>query len=136
MLWIFRIIESVHKVIIMNNIFCRKKRKTYFYFMNRSPAEGRGARPPVTSGNLVKSGNDWIWDFRSSRMALTLSNLSRYISKFSSARTKRLFCECKKSRIILPTFVRSFNSCSKRPLYSLSSLVASCIWKLNRYVVI
>ena len=28
------------------------------YFINKSPALGKGARPPVTSGNCRKSGND------------------------------------------------------------------------------
>lgn len=31
----------------------------------RSPAEGSGARPPVTLGSSERSGRLWIWDLSS-----------------------------------------------------------------------
>jgi len=105
--------------------------KVNYLIVNKSPAEGRGARPPVTSGNLVRSGNDCMWDFRSSRMEFTLSNLSRYNSNLSSAWAKRSFCAERKSAIILPTRRRSFSSCWSRSLYPVSSSVASLTWNRN-----
>lgn len=46
-----------------------------YHCEKRSPAEGRGARPFSTSGNLVRSGRFRIWDINSSRTTPTFSSL-------------------------------------------------------------
>ena len=48
---------------------------------NRSPAEGRGAKPPWTSGSLDKSGKLARWDFSSFRTTVTFSSLDLYSCK-------------------------------------------------------
>lgn len=45
---------------------------------NRSPAEGRGARPPVTLGRRERSGRDWMWDLSSFLTWVTLASFCLY----------------------------------------------------------
>ena len=97
--------------------------------VKRSPADGNGARPPVTSGSCVRSGKDWICDLISSLIVLTLSSLSLYISNLSSAWANKSFCAERKSLTIFPTLFLSFNSCCKRSLYSLSKVDALFTYK-------
>lgn len=46
-----------------------------YHCEKRSPAEGRGARPFSTSGNLVRSGRFRMWDINSSLTTPTFSSL-------------------------------------------------------------
>lgn len=47
----------------------------------RSPAEGSGARPPVTLGRRDRSGRLWIWDFSSFLTWVTLASFCLYSCK-------------------------------------------------------
>lgn len=44
----------------------------------RSPAEGSGARPPVTLGRSERSGRLWMWDFSSFLTWVTLASFCLY----------------------------------------------------------
>lgn len=62
---------------------------------NRSPAEGRGARPPPRSGSLVKSGRFSKWAFSSWRTSWTFSCLALYSCKQNRCRlTSSQWLEC------------------------------------------
>lgn len=45
---------------------------------NRSPAEGSGARPPVTLGSSDRSGRLWMWDLSSFLTCVTLASFCLY----------------------------------------------------------
>lgn len=51
---------------------------------NRSPAEGSGARPPVTLGRRERSGRLWMWDFSSFLTWVTLANFCLYSCKWQN----------------------------------------------------
>lgn len=44
----------------------------------RSPAEGSGARPPVTLGRRERSGRLWMWDLSSFLTCVTLASFCLY----------------------------------------------------------
>lgn len=44
----------------------------------RSPAEGNGARPPVTLGRRERSGRLWMWDLSSFLTCVTLASFCLY----------------------------------------------------------
>ena len=68
------------------NIHCRQDLAAE---ANKSPAEGRGAKPPPRSGSLVKSGRFSKWDFNSCRTSWTFSCLALYSCEQNSISSYR-----------------------------------------------